>query len=286
MRNDETIKELIIHLSHLGYSKSTQYQVPACIKEFLIQTNKTIVNIKQADILSFLEYLQYRPLMRSEGLLSESMIHHYIYALKLFFSWLEQTSQITSNPISNIKFKKPTYTPRQPLTQQEIKQLFKAAANTKEIATLHLFYSCGLRRTEAVDLNTNDIHFGTQLLYVREGKNSKRRVVPINKSVKKAFEMYLRNRYNPHKEEAFMLNSIGVRMRGDIFNKTLKNIISKSEINHLKDKVSLHHLRHSIATHLLENGMSIEFVREFLGHSNLEATQIYTKVNKKMLNFK
>lgn len=286
MRNSEALKEFSIHLANIGYSKNTQYQVPFCIKEFLMQTNKTIVNIKQADILNFIDYLQHRPLMRSEGLLSESMIQHYTYALKVFFSWLEQTSQITSNPISNIKFKKANYTPREPLTQQQIQQLFKATENIKERAALHLFYSCGLRRTEAVDLNTNDIHFGTGLLYVREGKGAKRRVIPINPAVKKVFEQYLKNRYNPHKEEAFMLNSIGIRMSGDIYNKTLKQILHKSEISHLKSHISLHHLRHSIATHLLENGMSIEFVREFLGHSNLEATQIYAKVNKKMLNFK
>ena len=69
-------------------------------------------------------------------------------------------------------------------------------------------------------------------------------------------------------------------MRGDSYNRALKEIIKRSEI---EKEITLHHLRHSIATHLLENGLSIEFVRDFLGHSHLEATQIYAKVRAKQL---
>lgn len=75
--------------------------------------------------------------------------------------------------------------------------------------------------------------------------------------------------------QAFMLNRTNRRMRGDSYNRALKKIIEKTEIN---KETTLHHLRHSIATHLLENGLGIEFVRDFLGHSHLEATQIYAKV--------
>ena len=77
--------------------------------------------------------------------------------------------------------------------------------------------------------------------------------------------------------DAFMLNNWGERMQGDTYNKTLKQIIARTTIT--KEKISLHHLRHSIATHLLENGLSIEYVRDFLGHKHLESTQIYVKVN-------
>jgi integrase/recombinase XerD len=85
---------------------------------------------------------------------------------------------------------------------------------------------------------------------------------------------------NAKDQEAFMLNKTGDRMRGDSYNKLLKTILQRTELN---PEYTLHHLRHSIATHLLESGISIEFVRDFLGHSHLEATQIYAKVKQYQL---
>ena len=164
--------------------------------------------------------------------------------------------------------------------QKEINQLFENTITAKETAILHLFYSCGLRRTEAENLNTSDIHFSKNLLYVREGKGAKRRVIPMNEKVKKELENYYNNERTKINEESFILNRTNERMRGDSYNRALKEIIKRSEI---EKEITLHHLRHSIATHLLENGLSIEFVRDFLGHSHLEATQIYAKVRAKQL---
>lgn len=114
----------------------------------------------------------------------------------------------------------------------------------------------------------------------------------MNEKVKKELENYLINdklsMVNCKCKEAFMLNRNGERMRGDSYNRALKEIIKRSEIEketctEPSRSITLHHLRHSIATHLLENGLSIEFVRDFLGHTHLEATQIYVKVFKYQL---
>jgi integrase/recombinase XerD len=276
----DILEEFTRYLQQIGYSKGSQYQIPNCTKEFLEVTNKSFKNIIQQDILDFYQYLQTRPLKRRTGALSQAMINHYVFSLKTFFSWLEQTQQISCNPISNIKFKRPQGNPREPLSQQEIKQLFEAAQSSKETALLHLFYSCGLRRREAENLNTSDIHFSKSLLYVREGKGAKRRAIPINEKVKIALENYYNHERTRISEKAFMLNSINQRMRGDSYNRALKKIIERTEID---KATTLHHLRHSIATHLLENGLSIEFVRDFLGHRHLEATQVYVKVKAKQL---
>jgi integrase/recombinase XerD len=96
---------------------------------------------------------------------------------------------------------------------------------------------------------------------------------------------YLQERSDSHIKvkdtEAFILNHNGQRLSGDSYNKKIKVIVEKSAIEKL---CTLHHLRHSIATHLLENGLSLENVRDFLGHSYLEATQIYTKINSNQLS--
>jgi integrase/recombinase XerD len=267
------------HIQQLGYSKSSVNMLPNCLQEFLQHSNiNEPKEASQEHIKAFYEYLQNRKHKRKETTLSESFINHNIYALKVFFNWLEETGQIKYNPISNLKFKRPKPNTREPLTQEEIKELFAATATSKEIAILHLFYSCGLRRTEAENINTVDIHFTKNLLYVREGKGAKRRVIPITEKVKMELEKYYTTeiKTNAAKDlEAFMLNANLTRMKGDQYNKILKQILQRSEIN---KEITLHHLRHSIATHLLENGLSIEFVRDFLGHSQLETTQIYAKV--------
>ena len=150
---------------------------------------------------------------------------------------------------------------------------------------LHLFYSCGLRRTEAQLLNIRDVHFRDQLLYVREGKGNKRRVIPMTAKVTTDLENYYSSERinmktkNVSDEPAFMLNRFGCRMSGESYGELLKTIIKKSTISHLSTIISLHHLRHSIATHLLQGGMGMEYVRDFLGHRFLDTTLIYAKVN-------
>jgi integrase/recombinase XerD len=279
------IKEFKKYLQQLGYGKGTIYMLPDCVKDFLEYHNITEVKeINQEHIKAFYEWLQIRPHKLKEGGLSDIYIHHHIYALKVFLNWLEETGQIKYNPISAMKFKRPKSNSREPLEQAEITKLFEAANTLKEKGLLHIFYSCGLRRAEAEALNINDIHFKQQLLYVREGKGAKRRAIPMTKRVTEELENYYLNERTQvkahHDQEAFMLNRTGSRMSGNSHNREVKAIIQRAGI---AKEATLHHLRHSIATHLLESGLKIEYVKEFLGHSNLEATQIYAKVNKYQL---
>lgn len=81
-----------------------------------------------------------------------------------------------------------------------------------------------------------------------------------------------------------MLNSRGGRMREWTYNSSLRNIIVRTEIKAIINKeISMHNLRHSIATHLIEQGIPVEQVRQFLGHSQLETTQVYTHISKQQL---
>lgn len=282
------VKNFRTYLKDLGYSKSSCYMLPDCIRDFLSHAKKKPDECTQKEIQSFYTHLNERPHKKKGGGLSEQYINHHVYSLKVFFNWLESIGEIKYNPISVMKFRRPKGNPRQPLTQEEIKQLFKSAITLKETAMLHLFYSCGLRRSEAVMLNIKDVHFKQQMLYVREGKGAKRRAVPMTARVTKELESYYTEErrtvpiaIGTKDREAFMLNRAGTRMLGESYNRALKEIIARTEIT---KEASLHHLRHSIATHLLESGLSLEYVRDFLGHAFLESTQIYTKVNQRQLN--
>ncbi len=148
---------------------------------------------------------------------------------------------------------------------------------------------------KAENLNINDVQFTKRMLYVRNGKGSKRRAIPMNVKVAKDFEdYYLNERTKYFTTDAFVLNNHNTRMRGDSYCRILKNIASRNNllINSFANyhssaehgrSINLHHLRHSIATHLLENGLSLEFIRDFLGHTHLDTTQIYTKVKPALL---
>jgi len=283
----EIINQFKNYLYQVGYGEGTQNMLPALVKEFIQQESITDISyIEQQKVKSFLEFLQTRPLKLRSGALSEMMISHYVYALKTFFSWCEVTEQIDYNPISGMKFKRPKQNIREPLTKEEVQELFTAAINLKQQTILHLFYSCGLRRSEGEALNINDVHFKQQLLYVREGKGTKRRVVPITERVSKELESYYLNERTSSitkkvkDTEAFLLNNTGARMKGDQCNKLLQQIKEKAA---LQKEITLHHLRHSIATHLLQSGMSMEYVRDFLGHSFLETTQIYAQPTAEQL---
>lgn len=285
------VKQFKAFLYQVGYGASTVNMLPGCVAEFMEhQQIKDISCIEQEKIKKFYQHLYERPLKNRSGALSEMMIQHFMYALKTFFSWLEITEQINYNPISGMKFKRAKQNVREPLTLEGIKLLFEAAGSLKERALLHVFYSCGLRRSEGEALNIQDINFKLQLLFVREGKGAKRRVVPVTERVSKSLEdYYLHERCNSTVKnvkdmEAFILNKRGYRMKGDGYNKILKALIEKARNAQLiTHHCTLHHLRHSIATHLLQTGMSMEYVRDFLGHTFLETTQIYARPHAEQL---
>ncbi len=282
------------YLNQLGYSKSIQTMLPRLLTEFLHNTDKTLESIEPTDILNYYGYIKNRPIKRnrkeSAGTLSESSISHHIYTLKVFFNYQMEIGGITINPMSLLSFPSPTSKPREILTQREIKKVFKECITYRERAVLCLCYGLGLRRSEAIKIDIEDVHFKTSLVYVREGKGKKRRVIPMNQTISKYLKMYLESERVSSKDctgqstKAFITTKTGNRTAGENLNNTLKNIIERTEIT---KKISLHCLRHSIATHLLQNGLSIDYVRDFLGHKHLETTQIYTRIkNRQLWNLK
>src|SRR5690606_37270943 len=139
--------------------------------------------------------------------------------------------------------------PREIVSQEEIKALYNQCETYRERAVLSIYYGCGLRRTEGIKLDLKDVHCRTGLLYVREGKGAKRRVVPMSKQVKNDLQTYAyKERKAKPNETAFLIGHTGIRINENTASKTLKILLEKAEI---KREITLHSLRHSIATHLL-----------------------------------
>ncbi len=262
------------------------------ITEFLMWMEENgITKIKEVtskEVIRYFEYLITRPNQRREGTLSEKTIKSHLYTLSLFMQYLLE------NKIIENGFYIPSYSgdgsskSRNALTVEEIKMVYAYCENDLESALLSIAYGCGLRRTELERLNLRDIQLSVGELIVREGKGSKRRVVPMSDTVIASVRNYIQGeRYersinSKHLEDAFFINSQGKRMRGEHLNDTVKKMIEQTGNYDLVQKeITLHCLRHSIANHLAENNAGINFIKRFLGHSEINTAYIYAIKNKK-----
>lgn len=227
------------------------------------------------------------PNKKGEGSLSSKSIKFHLFVLGLFILNLLETSQIEK------AFYIPSYSevnenPRNVLSIDEVQLLYNKAQNQLETALLSLAYGCGLRRSEIHSLDVRDVQLSKGMLTVRKGKNGKRRVVPISDSILEYLKKYIiEERYQKLEgknqlEEAFFINSRGQRMSGEHLNETLKKMIEQTNNYELiKKEITLHCLRHSIAYHLAQNNAGIDFIRRFLGHSEINTTYLYAIKNKK-----
>jgi integrase/recombinase XerD len=176
-----------------------------------------------------------------------------------------------------------------PFTIDEIKELQNAIPNTyqnlnfaerqaKQYELKLIFalcYGCGLRRMEAYNLTAKDVDFDRKTLFVRQGKNYKDRIVPMNDNVCDTIKDYI---YNFRHRLKLKHNRLFIHSLSNIHTE-LKEVQQATNNPQIQAKrLYFHILRHSIATHLLQNGMDIESIARFLGHNSLISTQVYTHI--------
>ena len=279
-----------------GYAPTTVYNLPNQIRELFHYLEKQgITNIKSLDskhIKAYYEKLKERSNDKRSGGLSAAHLNKHIQAIRKFTDYLRKVGrlELAAVPLHNEETQREVTF----LTEEEIKQLFAAtyldqehyhktkseALQSRDRAMLSIFYGCGLRRNEGVNLDIGDINFDRSVLHVRKGKNNKERFVPISKTNLQHLQEYIYD-YRPllqrYKTEALFLNYQGTRMQGQSLIIRLKQLQYKTDKVALREKeIGLHTLRHSIATHFLAAGMKLESISQFLGHNSLESTQLYT----------
>jgi integrase/recombinase XerD len=202
--------------------------------------------------------------------LSSSYQNQVINAIKLFY-------RNRFNKIMEVDFiQRPRREKRLPnvLSKEEVKAILEAPTNLKHRAMLSLIYACGLRRSELLNLTLVDILSNRNLLFIRQSKGKKDRVVPISN---KLIDI-LRDYYKAFKPKTWLFE--GQFPNTKYSEKSLENVLKQSLTKtKISKKVSLHWLRHSYATHLLENGTDLRYIQELLGHSSSRTTEIYTHVS-------
>jgi integrase/recombinase XerD len=281
-------------LQTLGYSWHVTYYTPLFLREYFYYLEQHhVFEIKHITVnhtLLFLEWLSTRPKVRNNGTLSVTSINARKSMLLRFTQFVQQQHNY-SLALPALKFATSTATPLV-FTTDEIAQLYTTAAQDalgiRDTALLSIYYGCGLRKREGTLLQLNDVQLPPQLLYVSAGKNYKERLVPMHAKVTAQLYNYIhyeRPQLIRTPTPYLLLTRFGKPLSGAQCYQRFKKILKRSGISEYKPNAGLHTLRHSIATHLLHNGMSLENIAQFLGHSSLDSTQIYTHINSYDLGY-
>jgi integrase/recombinase XerD len=143
---------------------------------------------------------------------------------------------------------------------------------------LALIYSCGLRRSELLNLKPTDIDSKRNIIIIRAAKGKKDRIAPLSEKVLQMLREY----YMAYKPKTWLFEGqfAGEQYSAKSLESVLKQAIEKTKI---RKPITLHWLRHSYATHLLEAGTDLRYIQEILGHKNSKTTEIYTHVSTKSL---
>jgi integrase/recombinase XerD len=166
------------------------------------------------------------------------------------------------------------------LSKEEIGAMLKVATNLKHKCLIAVIYSCGLRRSEIINLKLEDIDSKRMLIKIRGAKGKKDRYVQLSPSI---LDM-LRSYYNKEKPVTWLFEGrSGMKYSAESISQVIKSAARKANIN---KRVYPHILRHSYATHNLEQGIDIRYIQEWLGHESIKTTEKYTHVSKNSFNFK
>ncbi len=235
--------------------------------------------------LTTLDLREYLSALHEAGY-AKSSISRRLACLRTFFRFAQREGLTSQNPARPLRNPRPARKLPHFLSTEEIGRLLAAPPHRtplgqRDRAILETMYSAGLRVSETVGLNTEDLNLSEGLLRVR-GKGRRERLAPIGSYAARALRQWLAVRPQLAKRQAIgpatpvFVNRFGTRL-------TTRSVARMLE-KHLKTagldlRTSPHSLRHSFATHLLNHGADIRSVQELLGHKSLSTTQIYTHVS-------
>ena len=257
--------------------------------------SQNTVDSYKSDLTKLSNYLQNQDLSKtnidnffidmSEFNYSSSTKKRMHSSIKNFLKYINENEDYESIDISDIKLKSSKKLP-EVLSITDIENMInfynhETYLDSRNRTVIDVLYSTGCRVSELCDINISDIDLDEKYLKLK-GKGSKQRIVPIGSMLYKNLMQYLivRETFLQNRGEPLFLskskNKLDRTAVFRIIKKTAKNISLQTDVHP-------HTLRHSAATHMLEGGCDLRTVQEFLGHSSVSTTQIYTKVTKEFL---
>ncbi|MDL0419063.1 site-specific tyrosine recombinase XerD [Caldifermentibacillus hisashii] len=270
-----------------GLAENTIQSYRRDISAYLIFIEKKL-QITDINHVTRVHIMQFLSCLKDEGKSARTIARH-IASIRSFHHFLILDKIVDHDPTVHIETPHPELKLPKVLNTDEVDTLLNTPDLTttlglRDKAMLELMYATGMRVSELVNLNINDVHLS--LGFVRcLGKGNKERIIPIGKMATEALKEYLEKARpklinHKNKTDSLFMNHHGQRLSRQGFWKILKQMAVKAGI---EKELTPHTLRHSFATHLLENGADLRSVQELLGHSDISTTQIYTHVTKTRL---
>ena len=245
-----------------------------------VSEEKTVVDATQLNISGFLSHLE------QEGR-SGSTVSRCLASLKNFYAYLVSNGFVEKTPVTDIRIDRGEKKLPQVLTGREIELLLAQpvcvdAKGFRDKAMLEVLYATGIRVSELIELNVDDVNLDLGIIKCTGSK--KVRTIPLYPGALRALTAYLREvrsvLITSNDEKALFVNISGARMSRQGFWKILKHYQATA---HIEKDITPHTLRHSFAVHLLENGADLGSVQELMGHSDISSTQMYTHmINQKL----
>jgi len=267
------IKQFIDYLDiERNYSKNTQKSYARDLSKLHIFAKSKSIN--SWDELTVDDVNLFVMGLRHSSISSRSIRRH-LSAVRGFLTYLLNHNLITKNCAVGIKTPKLDATLPDTLNYENILQLLKLKSNSwielRDVAIIEVIYSCGLRVSEAVGLNVDDLDLNQGFVKVL-GKGNKMRHVPLGESAKNVLDKYLVK----HNARALFVNKNTSR----ISVRSVQNIVKKrAQSVGIEINVYPHMLRHAAATHFLQSSHDLRSTQEFLGHKSIKSTQVYTHLD-------
>lgn len=247
-----------------------------------------VLNLSSFNEVTRLSIIQFLKVLKDQGKSSKTIARH-IASIRSFHQFLLREKAVEQDPSVHIESPQIERTLPKVLSLEEVEKLLDTPLLTssfgyRDKAMLELLYATGIRVSEMINLNLEDVHLSMGFIRCF-GKGNKERIVPIGRAAQESLTDYIekaRSKMVRGKTatEALFLNHHGKRITRQGFWKNLKKIALDAGIT---KPLTPHTLRHSFATHLLENGADLRAVQEMLGHADISTTQIYTHVTKTRL---
>ncbi len=281
----ELIEEYLNYLRlEKGLSENTIISYNQDLSKYLTFLNEK--KIDSPDKINHNTVTEFLLKMKNEGY-SDSSISRVVAPIKSLHKFIVREGITDFYPLADIRTPKKRKKLPDVVSVKEIDDLINQAQGSKPLklrdrAMLEVLYGCGIRISEMVGLNLDDLDLNRGYLKVY-GKGSKERIIPLGLRAAEALSYYInKGRMIIKKKrlpEALFLNFRGERLTRQGAWKIIKKYAKEAGLINLTP----HTLRHSFATHLLENGADLKAVQEMLGHSDISTTQIYTHVSNKYL---
>jgi len=251
------------------------------IRQFADWLEFDVLDASQQNISAYLQFLE------QDGR-SASTISRTLASLKNFYSYLVSSGFCEKTPVTDIHIDRGEKKLPQILTGREIELLLSQppcvdAKGYRDKAMLEVMYATGIRVSELIDLDLDDVNLEMGVIKCTATKNT--RIIPLYPAALRALHIYIRevreSMLASANEPALFVNVNGSRMSRQGFWKILKHYQAAA---HIDKEITPHTLRHSFAVHLLENGADLGSLQELMGHCDISSTQMYTQLINQKLN--